>query len=377
MAINIVALGGSGAGKSLYLASLYRKLSTSLRIDDQDEERRLNLICSEVFDIRTGTVKTIGTSDFKKWRFRWQLRGKHSDYSVGSFTYLDYAGGKINSIKNASNQEGKTTKEEEKLKREIEKAHIILIFLDGIRIVDMMRRNREQLPSDSLQKLVDWQNNDIPNILDYIKRTRCPLQIVITKWDALVSERFDNLGNIISQLQKEIEGLKSLIDERRKLQSQPPRWIPISSLGMNIAQPIYEEIVEDNVEKRKFQTMRLRLIDGNPPTQIEPRYVDVVLSYAMIDTLKEKLKNYQQLNMFSKIAVDFALEFIFDMIPYKIGKIIQIIWKLIFPPEESNGVDQAPVSRENIKSREEALVYIIGEHLRKIQNFEREFNVDG
>ena len=375
MAINIVALGGSGAGKSLYLASLYRKLTPSLVIEDKNEATKLNRICGEVLDINKGEVVTIGTLGFKEWKFKWQLKCGGSDYSVGSFTYLDYAGGTINRIKEASNRGNKKTREEKDLEGEIKKSDINLIFLDGLRIIDMMRKETEELPNDSAIKLQEWQNNDIPNIIGYIQSTRCPLHIVITKWDALVHEKFGNLGNIINQLEQEIEPLKNLIDERKKVQSQPPRWIPISSLGTNIAEPTYENIVEDEYNKRIFQKMSLKKIGGNFPAAIKPEYVDIVLSYAMIDALKDKLKDFQRLNIVSKIAAGVAVDLILDLIPLKtIGKLIKTIWDLIHGFQKNENVPKPTISIENIKNRQDALVYIIGEHTRKIKEFEQEFN---
>lgn len=361
MAIKIVALGGSGAGKSLYLASLYRKLTNSLIIDDIREAQKLNQICNDVLNTTEGEVITIGTSDFKEWKFKWQLNIRRSKYNVGSFTYLDYAGGRINEITRAS-------KEEERLLTEIKKAHIVLVFLDGIRLIDLIRQSKgETLSNSSANQLRAWLNKDIYNIIEYLKINDCPIHFVITKWDALVFKGFNDLRAIKNQLTETLLTLKEFIDQREKLQSEPIRWIPISSLGMNIAEPIYDN-------EGTFQGMGLTRIHGHYPNIIQPIYVDIVLSYAMIDTLKSKLRYLENVNIVYNIVASFGVDSIFDMLPVPFnlfGKFAKVIYDMIVGTREAER--PYPIDIHNIRNRKNALLYIISQHQQKIREFEEEF----
>lgn len=365
MAIKIVALGGSGAGKSLYLASLYRKLTNSLIIDDIREAQKLNQICNDVLNTTEGEVITIGTSDFKEWKFKWQLnirRSKYnSKYNVGSFTYLDYAGGRINEITRAS-------KEEERLLTEIKKAHIVLVFLDGIRLIDLIRQSTgETLSNSSANQLRAWLNKDIYNIIEYLQINDCPIHFVITKWDALVFRGFHDLSVVKNILTTTLPTLEEFIAQREELQSEPIRWIPVSSLGMNIAQPIYD--IDGT-----FQGMGLTTIHGHYPNIIQPIYVDIVLSYAMIDTLKSKLRYLENVNIVSNIVASFGVDSIFDMLPVPFnlfGKFAKVIYDMIVGTQEAER--PYPIDIHNIRNRKDALLYIISQHQQKINEFEEEF----
>jgi hypothetical protein len=371
MAIKIVALGGSGAGKSLYLASLYRKLTNSLIIDDINEARKLNQICNDVLNTTEGEVTNPGTSDFKEWKFKWQLNIRKSKYNVGSFTYLDYAGGKINEISKI-NEIRETSKEKEKLLTEIKGAHIVVVFLDGVKLIDLIRQTVETTPlsPESAMRLNAWLNNDICNIIACLKRTDCPIHFVITKWDALVFKGFNDLRVVKNILTATLPTLQEFIDQREKLQSEPIRWIPISSLGMNIAQPIYDN-------KGTFNRMGFKRINGNYPNTIKPVNVDIVLSYAIIDTLKSRLKSLEKLGIVSKIVAIFGVEYIFEMLPYPFNlfKFAKLMYDIISGIREAEGSNnsQQPQSIDNIKNRKDALLYMIAQHQQKIEKFEEEF----
>lgn len=363
MAIKIVALGGSGAGKSLYLASLYRKLTNSLIIDDIGEAQRLNQICNDVLNTTEGEVITIGTSEFKEWKFKWQLNIRKSKYNVGSFTYLDYAGGRINEIK-----EEKTSKGEKNLKTDVKKADIIVIFLDGVKLIDLIRQSTgERLSNSSANQLNAWLNKDIYNIIEYLKINDCPIHFVITKWDALVFRGFHDLSVVKNILTTTLPTFEEFIAQREELQSEPIRWIPVSSLGMNIAQPIYD--IDGT-----FQGMGLTKIHGHYPNIIQPIYVDIVLSYAMIDTLKSKLRYLENVNIVSNIVASFGVDSIFDMLPVPFnlfGKFAKVIYDMIVGTEEAER--PYPIDIHNIRNRKDALLYIISQHQQKINEFEEKF----
>ena len=363
MAIKIVALGGSGAGKSLYLASLYRKLTNSLIIDDINEARKLNQICNDVLNTTEGEVTNPGTSDFKEWKFKWQLNIRKSKYNVGSFTYLDYAGGRINGISE------ELKKEKEKLETEIKKAHIVVVFLDGVKLIDLIRwRIGIPLSISSARELQSWLNQDIFNIIAYltINDCPCPIHFVITKWDALVFKGFNDLSEVKNTLITTLPQLKEFIDNRATSHSEPIRWIPISSLGEDIAEPKYDN-------EGTFTRMALTTINGNYQNAIKPIYVDIVLSYAMIDTLKSQLRDLENLGIVFKIVASFGVDSIFDMlpVPFNLFKFAKVIYEIIFGIREAERPEL--IDEDHIKNRKDALLYMISRHQQKIEEFEKKF----
>lgn len=294
MAINIVALGGSRAGKSLYLASLYNKLqfqsndnnafylkieadieNNKKQVDAVKQAQKLNEICADVINMDRKDYFSDGTRGFDSWLFQFKVRNAFGNHNAGSFKYVDYAGGIINEA--LDGQEVNL----ESLIKSIQEANIILVFLDGIKLIELLKNNDSmQPPSEGLTR---WVNMDINNILGYIQKaeTSIPIHFVITKWDCLIESKLDNLQNITKILLKEIPRIADIVNA--DWQKSSIRLIPVSSVGEGFARTEYKE---DGTFSKITKI-------GNK-LALDPYLVEVPLAYALIDSLTDQLNKEQK-----------------------------------------------------------------------------------
>lgn len=95
----VMTLGASGAGKTVFLASMFKALSTqknsSFKLDVEDPQKR-KLLNSIYTQILTGDTWPPGTKDISEWTFTCQVQTENLDkYNACQFTYFDYAGGRL------------------------------------------------------------------------------------------------------------------------------------------------------------------------------------------------------------------------------------------------------------------------------------------
>jgi hypothetical protein len=119
--------------------------------------------------------------------------------------------------------------------------------------------------------------------------------------------------------------------------------------------------------------MALTTINGNYQNAIKPIYVDIVLSYAMIDTLKSQLRDLENLDIVFKIVASFGVDSIFDMlpVPFNLFKFAKVIYEIIFGIREAERPEL--IDEDHIKNRKDALLYMISRHQQKIEEFEKKF----
>ena len=286
MSINIVALGGSGAGKTAYLASIYHSLAFPTKFSfylniQSDNQRKLTDYYKFMCDKNEGFPP--GTMDIEDWDFQCKVNGG-GDLTFCEFNFVDYGGGNINKT---IEQGGKLVIE---LREYIKKANIILAFLDGAEILKLMEG----------KDVNQWLNRDIINIFDEIKKVRekfVPVHFVITKWDLIKLHGKYDLKEIKIKL-KYYYPFNSKIFENTN--EYPTRLIPISSLGDNFAVPEFDD--KGNIIYGEKDSIILR---KTGKMQIEPYYTEVALAYALVDTIKLAYKEldeyYNKLNFWNKI----------------------------------------------------------------------------
>ena len=166
---SIVVLGGRGAGKTVYLASMYRKLSVfgphgfNLHTDGEDE-KRLN----EVYRvIATGDEWPPGTkpSEQSQWIFDVKVTGKNEvKYVACRFVYFDYAGGVLTD----------TDLKDPNMQRQIDEADSLLGILDGAKVFKFMQGDD---PGG------EFQYKELVRICQILQNSRCPVHFVLSKWD--------------------------------------------------------------------------------------------------------------------------------------------------------------------------------------------------
>ncbi|WP_242063015.1 hypothetical protein [Nostoc sp. FACHB-145] len=212
-------MGSTGSGKSVFLASLFKELSTQgkygfyLDVEEPEKRKRLNHIYSQII---TGEVWPPGTrySEVSEWTFTCCVKtGDLKDYPACQFTYYDYCGGRLTD-----------SSEDPEFDGIVKEADTLLGLLDGQKIYGLMAGTNDFLVST-------FVNKDLPNILRKMQSCRVPIHFVISKWDIL--EKEFSLQEIRKRLLK-IPEFAEVIQSRVNTES-PVRIIPVSSVGSRFA----------------------------------------------------------------------------------------------------------------------------------------------
>jgi len=218
---NIMTLGASGAGKTVFLASMYKALSiqsnSSFKLDIQEPQQR-KLLNSTYTQILTGDTWPPGTRDISEWTFTCQVQTETLDnYDACQFTYFDYAGGRLTDIE-----------QEPALEEVVQRADVVLGLLDGQKIYAWLN-------GSDPDKTDIFLSTDLPNILKRMQNLTVPVHFVVSKWD-LLDSKF-TLSQIRAKLLT-IPAFKHLVKGRSEAGSVV-RLIPISAIGLEFvtAQP--------------------------------------------------------------------------------------------------------------------------------------------
>ncbi|MFB2836532.1 hypothetical protein [Floridanema evergladense] len=217
----IITLGASGAGKTVFLASMFKALSIQgdhgfyLEVEDQNKRKLLNSIYTQVI---TGDSWPQGTkySEVSEWTFTCHVKTPSlDDYPACQFTYFDYAGGRLTDVD-----------EDEEFEGIVKQADAILGLLDGQKIHAWMSGSNE-LAADSFLK------KDLPSILKLMLSCKVPIHFALSKWDLLENEF--SLNQVLDRF-CEIPEFEQLVRGRNKAGS-PVRLIPVSSVGSSFVTP--------------------------------------------------------------------------------------------------------------------------------------------
>lgn len=219
----VIMLGPRGAGKTVYLGSMFQKLSSQgewgfFLETDGEKRKKLNRIYTEV---ATETKWPAGTvpEEVSEWVFTCSINRNRTKYSACEFVYLDYAGGRINE---------EQMEDDSDFNRKIESAEILLGLLDGSKICALMRQEAEG---------VVWVINEFKNMLDIMtKGIAKPVHFVISKWDIVESSGY-SLKQVREKLLESSEAFQNLVTTRKQ-DNSPTRLIPVSSVGQGFAKPV-------------------------------------------------------------------------------------------------------------------------------------------
>jgi len=218
----ILTLGASGAGKTVFLASMFKSLAIQgeygfyLEAEDFNKQKLLNNIYENL--IIRKWPETTRRSEISEWRFTCCIKNPNLDnFPICQFIYFDYAGGRFTDM----------DEEDSDLQEIIVQADAILGILDGQKIHALMSNNDEQ-------KIDDFLNKDLPPIIKWISYCQAPIQFVISKWDLLENQNF-GLKEISDRF-LEIPEFKELVRNRNQ-EGSPVRLIPVSSVGSGFVTP--------------------------------------------------------------------------------------------------------------------------------------------
>jgi hypothetical protein len=261
---SVIVLGLSGSGKTVYLASMYKKLvvpgkKIGFSLDIQDETQRNRLIKTYNQAANVGKPWPPGTTygEVSEWNFicRVQTPVELENFTACHFTYLDYAGGRIDNTTEDSDPD---------FKSKLENADALLGLLDGEKVLGLMRGGENEL---------DLELEYLPYIIPYMQiGKKNPVHFVISKWD-IIEDEF-TLGQVREKL-LQIYSFKQLVENRLNARSNV-RLIPVSSLGKGFA-----ELQPDGTMKK---------VQGATP---KPYQVEMPIACVIPDIIRLKLKQME------------------------------------------------------------------------------------
>jgi GTPase SAR1 family protein len=259
---SVIMLGPSGSGKTVFLASLYKKLSTQgdtgffLQVESAEKRKRLNNLYTQIA-VDEKWPKGTTYSEVSEWTFTCRVQTEGLPiYSACQFTYLDYAGGRIND---------EMGEEDPEFDNQLKNADALLGLLDGQRLLALMQ-------GEAFGRV--WAVNDLPNMLNIMQEIQNkPIHFVISKWD-IIEGRY-TLEEIIDRLYK-IDEFRNLIRTRSR-GNIPIRLIPISAVGKDFA-----TLQKDGSMSKNSQTLP------------KPFQVEVPLACVLPDMIQTKLKEIMQ-----------------------------------------------------------------------------------
>ncbi len=222
---NILTLGASGAGKTVFMASLFKQLSTQgghgffLKVDQEAQRRLLNLLYTQV---ATGCSWPAGTKygEVSEWTFTCYVKTAHgtgAEYAACRFVYLDYAGGRLTDV----------TEDDHAFDfaAAISNADAVLGLLDGQKLQALMNGSDQR-------DITVWLTSELPNTLQLMYSCQAPIHFVISKWDLLEGKY--SLGQIRDRLLEKVPEFRNLVACRNQA-GLPVRLIPVSAVGLGFA----------------------------------------------------------------------------------------------------------------------------------------------
>jgi hypothetical protein len=222
---NVIMLGSSGSGKTVFLASMFHELSTQgsrgffLRSEGIDPPRRLTKIYQQVAgkgEWPEGTKR----NEVSEWKFTCYVQSKKdgSIFPACHYTFFDYAGGLLTETEDEEESDSK-------FEQAVGEADTLLGLLDGKKLLDAMRGKEAAWDAIFL--------TDLPAMLRKMQFTKVPIHFVVSKWDLFEGEY--SLEQVREFL-LEVDQFSNIVETRRDIGS-PVRLIPVSSVGKGFAVP--------------------------------------------------------------------------------------------------------------------------------------------
>lgn len=286
---NILTLGLSGAGKTVYLASLFKQLSTQgeqgffLEIKENTARQKLNQYYTEIVTGESWPEST-RRGEIKEWVFDCCVKTEDlKKYSVCQFVYKDYSGALLSEVAPDEAPELNFSFEEA-----VKEADAVLAVLDGQKLFQFMQNPAHP----SVQY---WTLTELPTILRLIQNCgqQQPVHFIISKWDLIENHSGWNLINIMDLLRNKVPEFDNVVIPRLKAKC-PMRLIPVSSLGTQFAR------LEGNEMKKN---------SGGIP---KPYQVEIPLACVLIDGLTAQMeeikkKQAETQNRSTEVKVKFGL----------------------------------------------------------------------
>lgn len=249
------ALGPSGAGKTVFMASLYKRLnikrpelpfylkseySTGLQLN-----HTYNQLANPDESWPSPTQRPM------EWSFTACIPTPSGDFEPIRYTYLDYPGGVLTS------QRGVDDEVIGPLIDRLKAADALLVLLDGQQIMALLRGERSG---------ARYLELEITTSLEIVQQSRCPVHFLVTKWDLL--DGHHSLEEVRDRLMKHRD-FADLIESKRSGTAAAIRLFPVSAVG-----PCFAEL-QPSGEMKKVGSL-------HP----EPENVELPLISVVPDTLQ-------------------------------------------------------------------------------------------
>lgn len=249
----VVALGGAGSGKTVFLSSLFHSLSyrrpgRSYHLETDAAQRvALGSLYSKVSDTSQPWPKGTRTGETREFVFDCVASdGTDATHPVLRMSYLDFAGELIEEEKD----DGGIALAD--LVARIDKADALLGMIDGLKVLQLLRDE----PAGR-----SYFQHGLQPMFGFMQSARCPIHLVVTKWDLVrgfgepedADDEF-RLSRVIEAL-LQYEHIRALVYVHSA--KQIVRLIPVSAVGTDFVE------LEANGKVVKRPDGRLR------PTNVE------------------------------------------------------------------------------------------------------------
>lgn len=259
----VLAVGSSGAGKTVYLASMYRQLR--LRRQDSvfflttahDKSLQLNSIYNQICDPKGEWP--LSSSTVQEWVFTVQVNARDETFLPVRFSYLDYPGSVLTNPRTANTEAGRT------VAAQVKNADAMLVLIDGQSLLHIMARDATGRK---------YEDSDLVSMLEVVQHAKCPVHFIITKWDLLEEQRL-SLTNARQALEA-IQPFRDVLASLEQGSAAPIRLIPVSSVG-----PQYVIPQPDGSMKK------------NPDKQPSPQNVEIPLMAVIPDFMRQQVKDLE------------------------------------------------------------------------------------
>lgn len=263
----IIVLGPTGAGKTVFLASMFSRLEGAsgdrpffLTTTLQQRAQLLQYI-DRIRNTQDEFPAPTQFFNVTEWKFTCQIKASSGIYELVRFTYLDYAGGRIKQLRNPQQIDRFAQQFDTKLKE----ANIVLGLLDGQEILKVLQTKEE----DDQTEVERFFRGNIDEILPYLQRCERPVHFIITKWDLLAKKGY-KLEEVIARLEKH-DRLKNFVDFQ--IRHDVLRFIPVSAVGMSFAE------LQDDGSMKKI-----------PGGEYKPYLVEMPLACVLYDNLQHEIE---------------------------------------------------------------------------------------
>lgn len=220
---DVHALGPSGAGKTVFMASLYHRLRIRrpgmafyLR-SDHASSQYLNAVHNTLADVDAQWPDS--SQGTHEWEFTTCIQSATGDFEPARFRYLDYPGGVL------TNPDATRDASVQDLVGRLRSANALLVLLDGQAMLSL-------LTGDPYGRR--YLSFDLTSSLELAQQSRCPVHFVVTKWD-LLAGRFE-LAQLREALMRD-DNFGDLTAAKAEDTPAAMRLLPVSSVGYGFAAP--------------------------------------------------------------------------------------------------------------------------------------------